>query len=338
VLVPNEKEELGEPEWAPVLDKLGIITSAFESLPQQLQGWGLSMCNFEFLMSPKWAEARRRGLKMAWSNEMMWTHPSELGALFAGLIDQVLYVSPVQRACLEPEFEKAWTGSLQPRPHQDHDALSGEIQHDSSLRALRWSITSNYIDPALFPAKEIRVRNREEPLVVGRLSRADPGKFPEDFPKFYEGLGLRNVRFRVMAWSEELSRRWAAHPFDDRWQLLPALQEDASSFLRSLDLFVYSLGPDLRESWGRCVVEAMLSGVVPLLPDSADHHLRNLVRHGESGFLCRSAEEYGHYARMLDQDRALLCQCAHQARADALSRHCSAADHLAYWENAFPEL
>jgi len=50
--------------------------------------------------------------------------------------------------------------------------------------------------------------------------------------------------------------------------LLPVLQQEAPAFLQSLDLFVYSLSGELRESWGRCVVEAMLSGQSDLATDA----------------------------------------------------------------------
>jgi hypothetical protein len=339
VVVPNEKEELQDAEWTPRLRALGITACAFEDLPERLEGWGLSLCNFDFLMSARWPELRARGLKMAWSNEMMWTHPGELGAIFTGALDQVLYVSQVQREALEPEFRRVWTGSLKVTPPvNENRACSGEIEGTPGGRRLRWSITGNYIDPALFPSKELRLKPADQPLVIGRLSRADPGKFPEDFPTFYEGLGVRRATFRVMGWSVDLARRWEGHAFDARWELLPPMKEDPSTFLRSLDIFVYSLGTGLRESWGRSVVEAMLSGVVPVLPDSGEHHLRNLVKHGESGFLCRTPEEFGTYARMLDSDRQLLLRCARRAREDALERHCAAEEHLRAWKNAFPDL
>jgi len=337
VLVPNERDDLENAHWNRFIDALEVQSCIFEELPNRLEGWGLALCNFEFLLSPKWAEVRSRGLKMTWSNEMMWTHPGELGRIFTGLVDQVLYVSAVQRACLEPQFYQAWTGSLHAPPlSKSSEALSGEIKYNSSV--LRWSMTGNYIDPALFAEKERRLKSPEEPLAIGRLSRADPGKFPDDFPSFYEGLGVRRAKFRVMAWNNDLSARWCTHDFDDRWELLPAMHEDPSQFLRSLDLFVYSLRTDFRESWGRSIVEAMLSGVVPLLPESTDHHLRNLVKHGESGFLCRNAKEFGYYAQMLDNDRKLLFDCSCRAREDAVNRLCVADEHLLSWERAFPEL
>ena len=76
------------------------------------------------------------------------------------------------------------------------------------------------------------------------------------------------------------------HRFDRRWDLLPKEAESQVEFLHSLDLFVYSLGPTFRESWGRSTVEAMLTGAVPLVPKGGGHHLENLIPHGQGGFLC----------------------------------------------------
>jgi glycosyltransferase involved in cell wall biosynthesis len=119
---------------------------------------------------------------------------------------------------------------------------------------------------------------------------------------------------------------------------LPAMNEEPLRFLQSLDLFVYSVAPNLRESWGRAIVEAMLSGVVPLLPAGTRHHLRNLVKHGESGFLCENDEDFGKYARILENDRQLLANCSRRAREDAVTRLCAAPEHIRLWEKAFPDL
>jgi glycosyltransferase involved in cell wall biosynthesis len=337
VVVPNEDDEVSDPDWRPLLDVLLVSTSSFKELPERLHGWGLSLCNFEFLLSPKWAEARRRGLKMAWSNEMMWTHPGELGAVFTGMVDRILYVSEVQRESLEPHYVAARTGSLKAHTISDRNSLWGELKHASG-RHLPWAITGNYVDPSLFPAKDSRLKKPHEPIVVGRLSRADPDKFPDNFPASYENLGLRNAHFRVMAWNEPLAQKYSAYQFDSRWELLPAMKEEPLHFLQSLDLFVYSVGPNLRESWGRAIVEAMLSGVVPLVPGSPNHHLRNLVKHGESGFLCADDDDFGKYARMLENDPQLLADCSRRARQDAVTRLCSAPEHIRLWENALPDL
>jgi glycosyltransferase involved in cell wall biosynthesis len=324
-------------DWRLFLDELSISSCSFSGLPDTLQGWGLSLCNFEFLLSSKWAEARRRGLKMAWSNEMMWTHPGELGAVFIGIVDQVLYVSEVQREALEPHYRAARSGSLKAHTLLQKKETYGEVKHPSG-RNLRWAITGNYVDPALFSPKPRRIKAADEPIVIGRLSRADPEKFPPGFPRFYENLGLRNARFRVMGWDQTLAQRHKDHAFDARWELLRPMKEDPARFLQSLDLFVYSVGPTLRESWGRAIVEAMLSGVVPLLPASPNHHLRNLVKHGESGFLCENDDDFGKYARLLENDPQLLAACSRRACEDAVTRLCAAPEHIRLWENAFPDL
>src|ERR1051325_9706764 len=95
-----------------------------------------------------------------------------------------------------------------------------------------------------------------------------------------------------MAWSEEMARVYRRHRFDARWDLLPKETESQVKFLHSLDLFVYSLGPNFSESWGRSVVEAMLTGAVPLVPADAWPHLKDLVPHGKGGFLCASNGEF----------------------------------------------
>lgn len=341
VVVPNDPAELQDAAWVRYIHRCGARCLAFEHLPRRLHGWGLVLCNFEFLTHPRWTEVRRRGLRMAWSNEMMWTHPAELGALTLGQIDCLLYVSAVQRQRLEPEYRRALTGTVAASPASppagaEERATSGWLPSALRHHPVPWRITGNYIDPADFPFRPRSPSNgRWHPLVVGRLSRPDPDKFPEDFPRFYEGLGLRTPRFRVMGWSEELSRRWAGHAFDERWDLLPPLAEAPARFLQSLDLFVYSLGPRFRESWGRAVVEAMLTGAVPLLPRGGGHHLEELIRHGEHGFLCADPGEFRDYARRLERDGALRVRLSRAARRWAETSLCSARDHLAAWLPVF---
>ncbi|MFO1497596.1 MAG: glycosyltransferase [Verrucomicrobiota bacterium] len=138
-----------------------------------------------------------------------------------------------------------------------------------------------------------------------------------------------------MAWSPQLAARWPRHVFDARWDLLPSLAESASAFLRSLDLFVYSLHPSCRESWGRAVVEAMLSGAVPLVPAGEQHHLESLISPGETGFVCRTAADYGRYARQLENDPGRRSRLARQARAFAEKHLCNPAHHRDLWRRLF---
>ena len=335
-VVPEDASCLGDWTERRRLKALGVACALLNELPDRLDGWGVAICNAEFISSGQAAEARRRGLRLAWSNEMMWTFREEHGALILGLFDAVLYVSEAQRRALEPHYRRMLSGeSSTPTPEPDAGAREGWINGGQATRKLRWVMNGNYIDPAQFPFRDRAPENSPgQPLVVGRLSRADPHKFPPDFPQFYENLGLKNPQFRIMGWNEEMAACWPRHHFDERWKLLPPLAEPTGRFLQSLDLFVYSLHARFRESWGRVVVEAMLTGAIPLLPTGAEHHLQSLVEHGSSGFLCQDSGEFGRFARELENNPALRHQISRQARARA-EKLCDADEHRRYWRQLF---
>jgi glycosyltransferase involved in cell wall biosynthesis len=377
-VVPNRREQLLQLPWRKFLKRLGVKAALLADLPKKLHGTALSLCNGEFFAGGIACEAKVRGLRVVWSSEMMWHHAGERAAVLCGLVDRVLYVSEVQRAALEPGYVlKTVSGKVGewvsgrggvPLTHSPTDPLT-----------VASVITGNYIAPEMFPFSE-RVRAADAPLVIGRLSRPDPAKFPADFPEFYESLDVKagrvggagkpfagraalssarrgeasasstaslrfqrgavrtprptSTKFRVMAWSEELAKVYARHRFDARWELLPKAAESQVAFLHSLDLFVYSLGPTFRESWGRAVVDAMLTGAVPLVPRGGGHHLENLVPHGVAGFLCAGPEEYREHVARLRADAAWRKKLSRAARRHAEHELCNRAEHLRVWRAA----
>ncbi len=299
-VIPNDAERLAEEIWTRFLDRLGIAYSTLRALPRKLEGFGLALCNERFFTDGIAKRVRARGLQIVWSSEMMWHHRGEAEAAKAGLIDQVLYVSEFQRRALSRAYHR-----------------------------IPGLITGNYIDPKLFPFKE----RRHSTFAIGRLSRPDPAKYPEDFPVFYECLGLPDTRFRVMAWSDDLRRKYGWHRFDGRWDLLEGLAEPQVRFLHSLDLFVYPLGHTFRESWGRSTVEAMLTGAIPLVP--CGHHFENLLVQGESGFLCADFREYQEHAQRLCLDFEFRRRVSRQCRTHAEQELCNASQHLKMWQEVF---
>jgi len=323
-----------EARWAQWMRQCAVRHCEIHDLPRRLNGWGVSLCDSEFLGSPEWADLRRRGLKMAWGNEMMWPLAREAGAITLGQVDAVLYVSPVQRAILEPQYRCYLKGALRVEPPAGAGRrVSGWIEGRTRRERLRWAMVGNYIDPELFPFRD-RSRDAAERLTVGRLSRPDPNKFPPDFPGSYEALGLKRPKFRVMGWSAEMQAQWPDHSFDERWELLEP-SGDTASFLQSLDLFVYELGPHFRESWGRVVVEAMLTGAIPLVPRGGGHHVENLVRHGRSGFACADRKEFARHARYLEKHPLERLKMSRRCRESAVRRHCNVSRHLRLWEEVF---
>jgi hypothetical protein len=235
----------------------GIPCALVKDLPKQSEGVALAICDRDFFVCGRARELKARGLKVVWSNEMMWAFKGEAEAVKEGLIDRVLFVSEFQASAFAEMY-----------------------------RGVPSFITGNYIDP-----DDYCWRERTNPVfTLGRLSRADPKKYPLGFPVFYEELGLPEARYRVMAWSPEVARQYRWHRFGPEWELLPAQKEAALKFLYSLDVFLYPLGHRIKESWGRAVVEAMLTGAVPVVP--AGHQFDKLMVHGGSGFICGGYGEW----------------------------------------------
>ena len=125
--------------------------------------------------------------------------------------------------------------------------------------------------------------------------------------------------------------------FRGTWDLLEARAESTVDFLQSLDLFVYDLREDCSESWGRAVVEAMLTGAVPLVPDHPRHHLRHIVPHGVGGFLCSTNDDWREHAQRLQADDSLRKKMSKAAREFAVHELCNAAKHRAAWREVFED-
>ena len=299
-LIPNDAVFLEQSFWTSLMDRLGVQYRSLDQLPGRLEGCALALCNDVFFINRIAHRAREKGLRIIWSGEMMWPHAGEPEAFQEGIVDQVLYVSEIQRERLA--------------------SVHGNVP---------WQITGNYIDPDQFPF----IERRNPTFTIGRLSRAAPEKYPEDFPVFYERLELPDARFRVMAWSDQLAKKYRWHSFGPQWDLLPAQAESSVGFLHSLDLLVYPLGHKFTESWGRSTVEAMLTGCIPLVP--AGHHLENLMIHGETGYVCGDFLEWKETAQGLAADYPFRRQMAHACHEHAVTHLCNREEHLRTWLKVF---
>lgn len=279
--------------------ELGVSYQMFNELPKSLEGVGLAICEPQFFSSGMAKRVKERGLKLVWSNEMMWEFKGEENAVKEGLIDRVLWVSEFQSQAF-----------------------------DHIYRGVPSMLTGNYVDPNDFKW----IDRRNPAFTIGRLSRPDPEKYPYNFPAFYEDLMPYDTCFRVMAWNPELRKQYRWHRFDHRWSFHTADSMPARKFLNQLDLFVYPLGHRIQESWGRAVVEAMLTGCVPLVPTG--HQFHKLMIHEESGFICDSFDEWQGYANRLRDDYSYRLHIARNARDYACQELCSPTKHRQVWEQA----
>ncbi len=300
-VVPNHVDSLKETKWTTYLDELGIKYAAADSLPKRLNGVALTLCNVNFFGQGICKFATERGLPIVWSSEMSWHLDQEVAVIKGGQIARLLYVSEAQKSILNYE----------------------------SFCDVPTRMTGNYIDPSFFPFHDRAVSER---VTIGRLSRADPFKYPDRFPETYESLEVPHANFRVMAWDSRLAKLYQTHAFDERWELLEKGSESTVKFLQSLDLFVYDLGPKCTESWGRSTVEAMLTGAIPIVPKG--HHFHELILDGETGFICQTPKDFREHAQQLAGDQVLRKKMSRACRDHAESKLCNAEEHRKIWLEA----
>jgi len=287
------------------LDSLGISYGLKEDMKGYQPGdIALSLCNPYFFKDKFVEDAYNKGLKIIWSSEMMWHHTQEMDYINKGYISKVLYVSEVQRARL----------TYPPN--------------------IPWVMTGNYINPDLFP---FRLRSSET-IGIGRVSRADSYKYPEDFPVFYEemveGLDPRRIAFRVMAWDEDLKRKYAWHNWKRkyRWTLLEPNAMPVKDFLYGLDIFAYPLGHNFIESWGRSTVEAMLTGAIPIV--QSGHNLENLIKDKQTGFIVDDIYEWKQIIKILFHNLEYRFDMSKRCSEHAREELCNYEDHVRMWEEA----
>lgn len=303
-VIPNSDEHLSQKKWTDYLDNLKIKYCSFKDLQPRLEGQAISFCNPEYVGGRQIAkEVRKRGLRTIWGNEMFFPFPGELDLVWQGYIDVITFPSKTNQDMMMQNYARTAT-------------------------IFSIFIVENYIDETLFPYKE----RQNEKFTIGRLSRPDPAKYPVSFPTFYERLGLTNPRYRVMAWSDELTNHYKWHTFGKEWELLKAESESQLDFLHSLDAFVYPLGHTFIESWGRSTIEAMLTGCVPVVPTG--HNFKSMIDHGRTGFICQTFEDFKETCQRLEQDKAMRQDVGKRA-SRAARMICDPNKHTEIWKKVF---
>ncbi len=243
----------------------GVSCVLLRDLPKKLEGTALAVCTADFFAARTAYEIKERGLKLVWSNEMMFPFKGEAEAVKEGLIDRVLFVSEFQANAFAEMYR---------------DVAAFNV--------------GNYVDP-----DDYAWRERNNPIfTLGRVSRADVLKYPLDFPVFYEELDLKEVRYRVMAWSPGLQKQYGWHRFGPEWELLPANKEP--------------------------VLKLLYTG----------HQFHKLMVHGESGFICQEYREFKATTRELYENYPLRKKVSQRCSEYAREHLCNPDEHRRVWIEA----
>jgi glycosyltransferase involved in cell wall biosynthesis/tetratricopeptide (TPR) repeat protein len=124
---------------------------------------------------------------------------------------------------------------------------------------------------------------RQQPFIIGRHSRDDATKHHPNDPALYRQLIRDGHRLRILG---GLSLRAALRgsPDSAAIEVLPAGHTDPKDFLASIDCFFYRKHPNLFETGGYVVFEAM-SMSLPVVVFDDRIGAAEIVEHGRNGFL-----------------------------------------------------
>ncbi len=266
----------------------------------------VSFCNSHFLRCAE--RLRALGCRTIWLNCMTWLFAAErLHYRHCGPFDAYVFQSHYQQAQLQPQLERFGV-----RPQQCH-RIRGAFCWDE------------------FPFAPLG-HAADNPLVLGRISRASPDKFHVDSWAIYGRLPLP-IHVRILGCDRRIERRLGRPPV---WaECLAAGSEPADRFYHTLHCLV-PLNGGAAENWPRCGLEAMAAGV-PVVAENR-WGWPEMIRHGHTGFLWNTHDELAHIVERLGRDERLRLQVAHRAR-HALETDLADRQTLwAAWESLFRSL
>ena len=213
---------------------------------------------------------------------------------------------------------------------QKNMALLREINPDPAIKYLA---VKPYFDAGAFPfvGEEPSRGSREGKIsggggavrpdvacfTIGRISRADADKFSADTVAIWEGIevpgsyagGKRGIMLGFGRSSEE--KLGGLPPEFMRWVKTFKNQTELSQqdFYRQVDVIVQPM--DTTENWPRIGLEAMASGAVLIVDNRGGW--RQMVKHGVTGWLCDTPEDFIKYATRMahePQERAAMARSA----------------------------
>jgi glycosyltransferase involved in cell wall biosynthesis len=167
--------------------------------------------------------------------------------------------------------------------------------HGSRVNLARYRVLYNPVDTDLFG--RLATPGDFSTPTAGRLSRPDPGKWSR---LVFEALPIVKTlepgfRFLVIGATSQFEAFVKEQGLRDNVQLLPQAgrDEELAAFFGEVNLLAHA--NDTGESFGMAIAEAMASGLPVVTHPAAgnrDNAQLELVEHGVTGLVARTAEDY----------------------------------------------
>lgn len=298
-------------KWRQRLDAIGAVThhvpaADLEKAPGPAGSVVVAMCNGN--LWGVYGRLRKLGCRVVWVNCMTFLFPDERRATQEhGPADAYVFQSQFQRSMLEPELLK-----LGYRPEQGH-------------------LIRGAFDPGEFPFNPRRHPPNTE-FVIGRLARPDLDKWSSNTWPIYASVPYAHRKALAMGWTDRLAGKLGKPP---AWATCLKPQEISTQEFLSRCHVLLAINGGARENWPRIGLEAMAAGV-PIITQN-QWGWREMIKHGETGFLCNNDQELAYYAAHLAYDERKRLRMAEAARAH-VERLADAETILAGWQRLFDSL
>ncbi|MFH1265977.1 MAG: glycosyltransferase [Planctomycetota bacterium] len=266
----------------------------------------VSFCNTNFLRQAQ--RFRALGCKIIWVGCMNWLFSEERRHYRRhGPFDRYVFQSAYQQSELAPQLARFGV-----KPDECH-RIRGAFFWDE------------------FPFQPLR-HEPKTPFVLGRLSRAARDKYSKNTWAIY-GRVPHPVKARLMAWNAQVENKLGKPP---AWaECLPAGAETSRQFLGTLHCMV-PINGGAGENWPRCALEAMAGGV-PIVAENK-WGWREMIRHGQTGYLASTDDETAYYAARLAYDEDHRLQIVHPARQALQDELAHPEETWAGWQRLFEEM
>jgi hypothetical protein len=252
----------------------------------------VGFCNPEYLRVA--GKLRKLGCKIVWVNCMTFLFDHEKNFFRDhGPADAMVYQSEFQRAEIEPQLVK-----------------------------YKYNPATGYLIRGAFQTEDWEFRPRPhvhgDVFVLGRLARPDADKWSSNTWPIYNRVQYRSKRALMLGIDDRVHAKLGKPP---TWadclkpQAIPVQQ-----FYSTLHCLLPVNG-GAKENWPRAGLEAMAAGV-PVVAQN-EWGWREMILHGETGFLGSCDEELAHYAATLAYDenlRVKICKAARERLVDDLAR------------------
>lgn len=265
--------------WRTLVGEIGCVTHDVQpdelaSIPDLPGSPVIGFCNSDFLTHAH--RFRALDCPLIWVNCMTWLFDAEK-KIYAehDLFDAFVFQSDFQRSELEPQ-----------------------------LTTFGYTPDRGFLIRGAFDLDELpfapRSHQSGEVFVVGRMARPDLDKWSSNTWPIYNAIQYANKRAIMLGVDERIHQKLGpTPPFAD---CLRPMAIPVSQYLSNLHCLM-PINGGARENWPRAGLEAMAAGV-PVVAQN-EWGWREMIVHGESGFLANSDCELAHFAALLAYDEDL---------------------------------